>query len=153
MKPERPLRATSLGRSRSSERLGQSDTPRSLAFLLSDDTKWSRSDHLRSLPKPGATCQSDVPRSLHVLYLVELMIYQGPFGHFIMHVLHFLNLCLSIFCKPLEADYLLSKENHQNPLENSKLDHPKFNLYAHEFSFPLVKKVTSFIIFIILQLH
>ncbi|KAF2599689.1 hypothetical protein F2Q68_00010032 [Brassica cretica] len=31
--PERPIRATTPGRSRSPERLGQSDTPRSLAFL------------------------------------------------------------------------------------------------------------------------
>ncbi|WZZ34490.1 hypothetical protein YC2023_017891 [Brassica napus] len=35
--PERPIRATTPGRSRSPERLGQSDTPRSLAFLSHDD--------------------------------------------------------------------------------------------------------------------
>uniref|UniRef100_A0A0D3E9F5 Uncharacterized protein n=1 Tax=Brassica oleracea var. oleracea TaxID=109376 RepID=A0A0D3E9F5_BRAOL len=57
----------------------------------------SHSDYLRSLPAPRATSRSDVPRSLHVVYLVELMIYQGLFGHFVMHVLHFLNLCLSTF--------------------------------------------------------
>ncbi|KAF3590042.1 hypothetical protein F2Q69_00027656 [Brassica cretica] len=35
--PERPIRATTPGRSRSPEQLGQSDTPRSLAFLSRDD--------------------------------------------------------------------------------------------------------------------
>ena len=53
----------------------------------------SRSDPARSLPKPGATCRSDEPRSLRVSISLELMISQGPFGHFIMHVLHFKNLC------------------------------------------------------------
>ncbi|KAG5391276.1 hypothetical protein IGI04_032817, partial [Brassica rapa subsp. trilocularis] len=45
----------------------------------------SRSDPARSLPKPGATCRSDEPRSLRVSISLELMISQGPFGHFIMH--------------------------------------------------------------------
>ncbi|KAG5375065.1 hypothetical protein IGI04_039661 [Brassica rapa subsp. trilocularis] len=45
----------------------------------------SRSDTARSLPKPGATCRSDGLRSLRVLFLLELVISQGPFGHFIMH--------------------------------------------------------------------
>ncbi|KAG5415374.1 hypothetical protein IGI04_002941 [Brassica rapa subsp. trilocularis] len=40
----------------------------------------SRSDPSRSLPKPRATCWSDEPRSLHVSYLLELMIFQGPFA-------------------------------------------------------------------------
>uniref|UniRef100_A0A0D3CDD7 Uncharacterized protein n=1 Tax=Brassica oleracea var. oleracea TaxID=109376 RepID=A0A0D3CDD7_BRAOL len=35
--PERPIRATTPGRTRSPERLGQSDTPRSLACLSRDD--------------------------------------------------------------------------------------------------------------------
>ncbi|KAG5385608.1 hypothetical protein IGI04_037078 [Brassica rapa subsp. trilocularis] len=47
----------------------------------------SRSDPARSLPKPGATCRSDEPRSLRVSISLELMISQGPFGHFIMHSL------------------------------------------------------------------
>ncbi|KAG5387400.1 hypothetical protein IGI04_038870 [Brassica rapa subsp. trilocularis] len=45
----------------------------------------SRSDTARSLPKPGATCRSDGLRSLRVLFLLELVISQGHFGHFIMH--------------------------------------------------------------------
>ncbi|WZY94605.1 hypothetical protein YC2023_066934 [Brassica napus] len=45
----------------------------------------SRSDPARSLPKPGATCRSDEPRSLRVSISLELMISQGPFGHFTMH--------------------------------------------------------------------
>ncbi|KAG5415428.1 hypothetical protein IGI04_002995 [Brassica rapa subsp. trilocularis] len=49
----------------------------------------SRSDTARSLPKPGATCRSDGLRSLRVLFLLELVISQGPFGHFIMHVFIF----------------------------------------------------------------
>ena len=49
----------------------------------------SRSDTARSLPKLGATCRSDSLRSLRVLFLLELVISQGPFGHFIMHVFIF----------------------------------------------------------------
>ncbi|WZZ14571.1 hypothetical protein YC2023_107660 [Brassica napus] len=48
----------------------------------------SRSDTARSLPKPGATCRSDGLRSLRVLFLLELVIFQGHFGHFIMHSEH-----------------------------------------------------------------
>ncbi|KAG5398101.1 hypothetical protein IGI04_019915 [Brassica rapa subsp. trilocularis] len=94
----------------------------------------SRSDTARSLPKPGATCRSDGPRSLRVLFLLELMISQGPFGHFIMH--------------PPGGGSSLFLKNHQKPLESdlfesidhSKLDHPRSNPYIHEFSFPIVKK-------------
>ena len=49
----------------------------------------SRSDTARSLPKCGATTRSDERRSLRVLFLLELMISQGPFGHFMMHVFIF----------------------------------------------------------------
>ena len=49
----------------------------------------SRSDTARSLPKLGATCRSDGLRSLRVLFLLELVISQGHFGHFIMHVFIF----------------------------------------------------------------
>ncbi|KAF2617186.1 hypothetical protein F2Q68_00041063 [Brassica cretica] len=49
----------------------------------------SRSDTARSLPKHGATTRSDERRSLRVLFLLELMISQGPFGHFMMHVFIF----------------------------------------------------------------
>ncbi|KAG5378729.1 hypothetical protein IGI04_026571 [Brassica rapa subsp. trilocularis] len=84
----------------------QSDLPRSLPIqsdplerlhkvarvFTSGDTQLalgatSRSDPARSLPKPGATCRSDEPRSLRVSISLELMISQGPFGHFIMHSL------------------------------------------------------------------
>ncbi|WZZ88473.1 hypothetical protein YC2023_117052 [Brassica napus] len=40
----------------------------------------TRSGTSRSLPKHGATCRSDERRSLRVLFLLELMISQGPFG-------------------------------------------------------------------------
>ena len=91
----------------------QSDVPRSLAFPWRDDTQQSperrlQSDTARSLARrrpesdvfgatqpgrsrrndPGATSRSDVPRSLRVYLFGEFMISQGPFGHFIMHVLH-----------------------------------------------------------------
>uniref|UniRef100_A0A0D3D3Q9 Uncharacterized protein n=1 Tax=Brassica oleracea var. oleracea TaxID=109376 RepID=A0A0D3D3Q9_BRAOL len=46
--PERPIRATTPGRSRSQERLGQSDTPRSLAFLLRDDNTMEPERPLRA---------------------------------------------------------------------------------------------------------
>ena len=49
----------------------------------------SRSDTARSLPKHGATTRSDERRSLRVLFMLELMISQGPFGHFMMHVFIF----------------------------------------------------------------
>ena len=49
----------------------------------------SRSDTARSLPKCGATTRSDERRSLRVLFLLELMISQGPFGHLMMHVFIF----------------------------------------------------------------
>ncbi|KAF2573340.1 hypothetical protein F2Q70_00002369 [Brassica cretica] len=68
----------------------------------------SHSDHLRSLPPPRATSRSDVPKSLRVVYLVELMIYQGLFGHFVMHVFTLSKTMFKYFCKPEEADYLLS---------------------------------------------
>ncbi|WZZ71711.1 hypothetical protein YC2023_083081 [Brassica napus] len=46
--PERPIRATTPGRSRSPERLGQSDTPRSLAFLSRDDNTMETKRPLRA---------------------------------------------------------------------------------------------------------
>ena len=43
-----------------SERLGQSDTPRSLAFLSSDDTKWSRRDLSERPSQVAPEAQSDL---------------------------------------------------------------------------------------------
>ncbi|KAG5400459.1 hypothetical protein IGI04_015066 [Brassica rapa subsp. trilocularis] len=62
-----------------SERPYRSDATKSLALLSSGDTKngpgaTCQSDHPRSLPNPRATCWSDHPKSLRVVYLVELMI-------------------------------------------------------------------------------
>ncbi|KAG5406842.1 hypothetical protein IGI04_012961 [Brassica rapa subsp. trilocularis] len=66
----------------------------------------SRSDTLRSLPKPRATCWSDLPRSLRVAYMLEFMFSQGPFCHFIMHAFYSENLCFNTL------------KNHQKPLES-----------------------------------
>ncbi|KAG5414611.1 hypothetical protein IGI04_002178 [Brassica rapa subsp. trilocularis] len=68
----------------------------------------SRSDPARSLPKPRATCWSDLPRSLRVAYLLEFMFSQGPFCHFIMHKNH---------QKPLESHLFESID--QFIIENS----------------------------------
>ncbi|KAF3574234.1 hypothetical protein F2Q69_00063688 [Brassica cretica] len=68
----------------------------------------SRSDPSRLLPKPGATSRSDYWRSLRTYCLLEFISTQGSFGYFIMHVLHFLNLCLNILCKPLGGGLSLS---------------------------------------------
>ncbi|KAG5392952.1 hypothetical protein IGI04_022915, partial [Brassica rapa subsp. trilocularis] len=46
---------------------------------------------------------------------------------------------IKYFCKPLEA-----RESSFLEKNYSILDHPRSNPYAHEFSFPLVKKVSFF---------
>ncbi|KAF2617332.1 hypothetical protein F2Q68_00042068 [Brassica cretica] len=67
----------------------------------------SRSDPSRSLPKPRATSRSDYWRSNRASCLLEFMFTQGPFGHFIMHVLHFQKKTYVLrLGKPLEAGYL-----------------------------------------------
>ncbi|KAG5405730.1 hypothetical protein IGI04_011849, partial [Brassica rapa subsp. trilocularis] len=119
----------------------------------------SRSDPARSLPKPRATCWSDLPRSLRVAYLLEFMFSQGPFCHFIMHFIIENSVFLSIFPVFLYMINLKSNMGLRGIMEiinehssrhrvclglcpslSSKLDHPRSNPYAHEFSFPLVKK-------------
>ncbi|KAG5398540.1 hypothetical protein IGI04_020354 [Brassica rapa subsp. trilocularis] len=108
----------------------------------------SRSDTARSLPKPGATCRSDGLRSLRVLFLLELVISQGHFGHFIMHK------TTKNLWKVISLNQLINFSNHNASSElatqllilrhfspeSSILDHPRSNPYTHEFSFPLVKK-------------
>ncbi|KAG5379056.1 hypothetical protein IGI04_026898, partial [Brassica rapa subsp. trilocularis] len=73
----------------------------------------SRSDPARSLPKPRATCWSDLPRSLRVAYLLEFMFSQGPFCHFIMHVFYSENLCFNTR-KPPRGDYLVLRKTTKN---------------------------------------
>ncbi|KAG5384189.1 hypothetical protein IGI04_035659, partial [Brassica rapa subsp. trilocularis] len=60
----------------------------------------SRSDTARSLPKPGATYRSDGLRSLRLLFLLELVISQGPFGATKRRIIFVL------------------RKNHQKPLES-----------------------------------
>ncbi|KAG5384183.1 hypothetical protein IGI04_035653 [Brassica rapa subsp. trilocularis] len=60
----------------------------------------SHSDTARSLPKPGATYRSDGLRSLRVLFLLELVISQGPFGATKRRIIFVL------------------RKNHQKPLES-----------------------------------
>ncbi|KAG5376114.1 hypothetical protein IGI04_040710 [Brassica rapa subsp. trilocularis] len=118
----------------------------------------SRSDTLRSLPKPRATCWSDLPRSLRVAYLLEFMFSQGPFCHFIMHKNHQKPLeshlfesidqfIIEILCSYLFPVFLYMINLKSNmglrgimEISDSKLDHPRSNPYIHEFSFPIVKK-------------
>ncbi|KAG5393661.1 hypothetical protein IGI04_023624 [Brassica rapa subsp. trilocularis] len=120
----------------------------------------SRSDPARSLPKPGATCRSKEPRSLRVLFLLELMISQGPFGHFIVHKNHQKPLeshlfesidqfIIEILCSYLFSVFLYMINLKSNmglrgimDISDSKLDHPRSNPYIHEFSFPIVKKIS-----------
>ncbi|KAG5382908.1 hypothetical protein IGI04_034378 [Brassica rapa subsp. trilocularis] len=134
---------------------GRSRSP----FWFSETRNRSRSDPARSLPKPGATCRSDEPRSLRVSISLELMISQGPFGHFTMHKNHqkpleshlfesidqFIienSVFLSIFPVFLYMINLKSNMGLRGIMEisDSKLDHPRSNPYIHEFSFPIVKK-------------
>ncbi|KAG5416078.1 hypothetical protein IGI04_003645, partial [Brassica rapa subsp. trilocularis] len=89
----------------------------------------SQSDPLKSLPKAGATCRSDMPRSLRSPEADYLLIF-GSIEKYTRTLLRTnehssrhracLELCLGL---------------------SSILDHPRSNPYTHEFSFPLVKKV------------
>uniref|UniRef100_A0A0D3CC04 Uncharacterized protein n=1 Tax=Brassica oleracea var. oleracea TaxID=109376 RepID=A0A0D3CC04_BRAOL len=83
------------------ERRLQSDLAKSLASQ-GETTKMkpgatSQSDPLRSLPKAGATCRSDRPRSLRVYLPVELMFPKGLLVISLCTFLLFKNLCFKIF--------------------------------------------------------
>ncbi|KAG5384182.1 hypothetical protein IGI04_035652, partial [Brassica rapa subsp. trilocularis] len=124
----------------------------------------SRSDTARSLPKPGATYRSDGLRSLRLLFLLELVISQGPFGATKRRIIFVLR---KNHQKPLESDlfesidqfiieilcsylfpvflYMINLKSNMGlrgimEISDSKLDHPRSNPYIPEFSFPIVKK-------------
>ena len=84
-----------------------------------------RSDVPQRLPEVAPSTQSDFPERRAEVALRHLFgqtyDLSRAFWSFYYARFYFLNLSLSIFCKPLEADYLLSKENHQNLLESSSL--------------------------------
>ncbi|KAG5397984.1 hypothetical protein IGI04_019798 [Brassica rapa subsp. trilocularis] len=108
----------------------------------------SRSDPARSLPKPGATCRSDEPRSLRVSISLELMISQGPFEIHKNSLEKFISWVLICYVLVLISYlflYMINLKSNMGlrgimEISDSILDHPRSNPYAHEFSFPLVKK-------------
>ncbi|KAG5410326.1 hypothetical protein IGI04_006645 [Brassica rapa subsp. trilocularis] len=108
----------------------------------------SRSDTARSLPKPGATYRSDRLRSLRVLFLLELVISQGPFEPPRGGSSLFLEKTTKNLWKVISLNQLITNEHSSRhrvclglcPSLSSKLDHPRSNPYIHEFSFPIVKK-------------
>ncbi|KAG5416114.1 hypothetical protein IGI04_003681 [Brassica rapa subsp. trilocularis] len=123
---ERPLRATYQGRSRS-RATRWSDTPKSLATSRPETPKIG----------PGAT-----PSSRSALFCCRKSrflkdLFAIYFGRFALGKTYVLN----IFCSHLWQIIFYLGEIHKNSLENSILDHPRSNPYAHEFSFPLVKKL------------
>ena len=58
-------------------------------FHHSETRERTRSDLSQRHSEVAPKAWSDERRSLRVLFLLELMISQGPFGHFIMHVFIF----------------------------------------------------------------
>ncbi|KAG5393492.1 hypothetical protein IGI04_023455, partial [Brassica rapa subsp. trilocularis] len=72
-------------------------------------------------------------KSLRVIYSVETYDFPGTFWSFV----------LTIHNASSKSATQKLIDRHFPP-KSLKLDHPRSNPYAHEFSFPLVKKVSFF---------
>ncbi|KAG5411533.1 hypothetical protein IGI04_007852 [Brassica rapa subsp. trilocularis] len=90
------------------------------------------------------TSQSDLPRSLPARATSSSHSRFDAARHEEMRREGLLVICFDSIHKASSELATLLLINRHFPPKSSILDHPKSNLYAHEFSFPLVKKVSFF---------